>query len=265
VIKTLIVDDEKLARDLLIELINKDNELALIGQCNDGQQALDCIRRLQPGLVFLDIQMPIMDGLAVVKNLQEMVEPPYIIFVTAFDQYAIQAFDYHVLDYVVKPIDKSRLYMSIKRAKVAIEQKSLAVMAQRMSDMVKTMEKRTIESQTLSSAPHHLVINTGYELVSIKPQEIIWVEAANQYVKIHMLNERHIMSENLSQFSQRLDMKGFLRVHRSALINLCHLKRVSKKSNGTHLLTLRGDIQVVLSRGKADLLPLLLEAVCQSQ
>ena len=259
-IRTLIVDDEKLARDLLAKLVGRDQSLELVGQCSDGQQAIDSIHRLEPELVFLDVQMPIMDGLAVAKSLQHLKCPPYIIFVTAYDKYAIQAFDCHALDYVVKPIDKARLYASIQRAKSAIEQKNIVAMAQRMTDMMKSLDASTGISCNSTAVPHNIIINTGHQLISIRPEDIIWIEAANQYVKVHVLEQHHVMSENLSQFSHKLDAKYFVRVHRSALINISKVVSVSRKGSGAHLITLEGGAQVVLSRGRSDLLPVLLDA-----
>lgn len=254
-IKTLIVDDEPLARDLLTRLIEKDASLDLVGTSVDGGAALADISRLKPELVFLDVQMPVLDGIGVVNRLLHRRNMPHIVFVTAFDQYAIKAFELNVLDYLLKPIEKERFYPTVDRAKKAITHKKIIGLAERMLGLVTSFD----DAKPSPVDDGSFLINTGQKLVSVAPEDIIWVEAANQYVTLHTAGESFLMSENLSQFSARLDTHQFVRVHRSATINIKRLVSVARRGSGAHTLRLEGGAEVVLARGRADLLPMLLK------
>lgn len=257
-ITTLVVDDEPLARDLLIRLIEKDPALELVGTSSDGGMALADISRLKPDLVFLDVQMPVLDGIGVVSRLLHRRHMPHIVFVTAFDQYAVKAFELNVLDYLLKPIEKERFYPTVERVKKSIIQKKIIGLAERMLGLVSAYDTGA-ESQTHRS--DSFLVNTGQKLVAVMPDDIIWVEAANQYVTLHTQAESYLMSENLATFSTKLDGEQFVRVHRSATINLSHLQSVARRGSGAHTLTLDGGHEVVLARGRASLLPHLLK-VC---
>lgn len=254
-IKTLIVDDEPLARDLLASLIEMDPSLQLVGTSRDGGEALADISRLKPDLVFLDVQMPVLDGVGVVDRLLHRRHMPHIVFVTAFDQYAVKAFELNVLDYILKPIEKERFYPTVNRAKQAIRQKKIVDLAQRMLGVVSAFREEQVPPAIDENS---FLINTGKRLVTITADDIIWVEAANQYVRVHTETESYLMSENLRQFTAKLNDTMFLRAHRSATINVSKVVSVARKGSGAHRISLAGGHSVVLSRGRAAHLPLLL-------
>ncbi len=256
IIRTLIVDDEPLARDLLVRLIDKDPMLQVVGTAADGGEALTQVTKLKPDLVFLDVQMPVLDGIGVANRLRHRRHMPHIVFVTAFDQYAIKAFELNVLDYLLKPIEKERFYPTVERARQAIAQKKIVGLAERMLGLVSAYESN---GPALPRQENAFLINTGQRLVSVPPDDIVWVEAANQYVKIHTETESFLMSENLSQFSKKLDEQAFARVHRSATINVSKLVSVARRGSGAHTLTLAGGHQVILARSRSRLLPFLLK------
>lgn len=260
-IKTLIVDDEALARELLVALVKKDPALELVGQCANGADALAAISRLEPDLVFLDVQMPVLDGLGVVERLLHRTKPPHIVFVTAYDQYAVRAFELNVLDYLLKPVEKTRFYPLVERVKESIRKDQICTLAERMFGAVSTFKTGNVPSPDTDN----ILINTGQKLVSIAINSIVWVEAANQYVTIHTMSEKHVMSENLGQFSRRLTDLQFLRVHRSSIINLAYVVAVSRAGNGAHRVTMKNGDKVVLSRGRSELLPVLLQATQPNQ
>lgn len=256
IIRTLIVDDEPLARDLLARLVDKDSMLQIVGSAADGGEALAQISKLKPDLVFLDVQMPVLDGIGVANRLRHRRQMPHIVFVTAFDQYAIKAFELNVLDYLLKPIEKERFYPTVDRAKQAIAEKKIVGLAERMLGLVSAYERNGPAAPPEDNA---FLINTGQRLVSVSPDDIVWAEAANQYVKIHTEAGSFLMSENLSQFSKKLDERTFARVHRSATINVSKLVSVARRGSGAHTLTLTGGHQVILARSRASLLPFLLK------
>lgn len=256
IIRTLIVDDEPLARDLLVRLVEKDPMLQVVGTAADGGEALTQITKLKPDLVFLDVQMPVLDGIGVASRLRHRRHMPHIVFVTAFDQYAIKAFELNVLDYLLKPIEKERFYPTVERAKQAIAQKKIVGLAERMLGLVSAYESNGHAAPPEDNA---FLINTGQRLVSVLPDDIVWVEAANQYVKIHTEAESFLMSENLTQFSRKLDERVFARVHRSATINVSKLVSVARRGSGAHTLTMAGGHLVILARSRARLLPFLLK------
>ncbi|NVJ98373.1 MAG: response regulator transcription factor [Alphaproteobacteria bacterium] len=253
-IKTLIVDDEPLARELLASLVRKDSALELVGESPDGADALAKITTLKPDLILLDVQMPVMNGIGLASRLIHRRDVPYIIFVTAYDRYAVKAFELNALDYILKPIAKDRFFPAVEKAKQAISQQRIYEMAEKMLGLVSSL------SDTGSHGRQEaIVINTGGKLVSLEPEDIIWIEAANQYVRIHTNRQIFMMAENLGKFADRLDGAFFQRVHRSAIINLAKVRSVARKGSGAHRIGLAGGQEVILTRSKAQLLPLLLK------
>ncbi len=205
-IRTLIADDESLARELLTNLVRRDPELELVGAAASGAEALAGVQAFSPDLLLLDIQMPSLDGISVAEQLSGSEKCPYIVFVTAHDTFAIQAFEVAARDYLVKPLSKRRFATAMQRAKSEI-----------LGDDISTNE--------LGESP--FTVRSGETLVSLLPSDVVWVEAANQYVRIHTVASRvFVVSQSLRQFAQRLPSRSFSRIHRSTLINKQHIAAV---------------------------------------
>jgi two-component system LytT family response regulator len=258
-ISTLVVDDEALARSLVTTLVRRDPELCLAGECADGGEAIEAIVRLKPDLVFLDIQMPVVDGLGVARKLATIDEPPYVIFTTAYDEHAIEAFELNALDYLVKPLQKTRFLASVKRAKTAIRERELLDLTSRLLALGNNRQPaNTAETGT------ELTIRDGESIVQVTTSEIVWVEAANQYVHVHTDSKTFTVSETLSQYSKRIADPAFFRVHRSALVNGRAVVDVMKKPNGTHALGLSNGDTLTLARSRAALVPGILRTARQA-
>ncbi|TQV88345.1 LytR/AlgR family response regulator transcription factor [Aliikangiella coralliicola] len=256
-VSTIIVDDESLSRKLLRKLLSSDANVDLVGEYCDGETALNAILKQKPDLVLIDIQMPIMTGIETVRRLLPMERMPYVIFITAFDEHAIKAFELGAIDYLVKPINKDRFLKAMERAKSAIIQEQFYHLGQKMLEL---SDNLNAVRQPSSSVTKNKVVKVfkGEQLKQLEIKDIVWIEALNQYLKIHTMKNTYILSENLAQFSKKLNCEKFLRVHRSSIINLEHLRLVNKKGYGAYSLTLSNNVEVKLARSRTDLLECLL-------
>lgn len=259
-ITTIIVDDEPLSRKLIRKLIGNDNDIQLLGEYADGASAFAAINEYQPQLVMMDIQMPMMSGIQTVEKLLPLEHMPYVIFITAFDQHAIKAFELGAIDYLVKPINKERFAAALARAKTAIHRASFYELGQKLMALSGHLKQAAPAIQTIEQS---LTVYKGEQLKQLKLSEVVWIEALNQYLKLHTQTDAFILSENLAQFSKKLDEQQFVRVHRSSIINLKHLCRVSKKGYGSYNLTMSSGIEIKLARSRTDLLDQLLASASE--
>lgn len=234
-VRTLVADDEPLARELLGNLVRRDPELELVGAAASGADTLAAVRQHAPDLLLLDIQMPCLDGISVAEQLAGMATSPYIIFVTAHDTFALQAFEVAVRDYLVKPVSKRRFATAIRRAKQAL----------------------LVQDPEPTARPAPLTVRSGEELVSLEPDDVIWVEAANQYVRLHTRNREFVVSQSLRQFARDLPARGFARIHRSTLINQRHLTAV-RASDGRYRAEMSDGSLHDIARNRKSLVPELL-------
>jgi two-component system LytT family response regulator len=211
-IRTLIVDDEVLGRERIRTLLGDDSEIEVVGECSDGKQAVAAIERAGPDLVYLDVQMPEMDGFAVLDAIagERMAA---IIFVTAYDRYAVQAFEAHALDYLLKSFDRERFQAALRRAKEQIRGSREGLWNERLTGLLEDLQVR---QKRLT----RLVIRSAGRIFFLRVEEIGWLEAADNYVRIHVGRESHLVRETLQSFEDRLDPSRFLRIHRSTLVNL---------------------------------------------
>lgn len=260
-IPTLVVDDEPLARELIISLIRRDADLRLVGECGDGAAALDAVARHRPALVFMDVQMPVMDGVELAQRMLAADPKPFVIFVTAYDAYAIEAFEMQALDYLVKPLSKSRFHAALARAKEAIRSREIVGLADRLAALGRrdgdAVEREHYDRERYD---HELTVRAGDDVVQLLTSEVDWIEAANQYVHIHAGDRRFTVSESLGQYAKRIRDPRFFRVHRSALVNGAAVMRVSRRRNGTHRVVLRTGEEVCVARSRAALVPNMLRA-----
>lgn len=260
-ISAIVVDDEALARSLIRKLVTSDPELMLVGEYDNGAEALEAIDLQSPQLVFLDVQMPVMDGVTLARKLSALERPPYVVFVTAFDKFATDAFDLCALDYLVKPVQKSRFAETLLRAKKAIRREEMVNLTERLL----AFGRSRTEEMTETVADAELCVRSGNTLVHLVTGDIVWLEAASQYVHLHTDDRTYTVSETLSAYADRINDPAFFRVHRSAVVNAQAIIRVCKRRNGTHSLELRNGHQVSVARSRAAMVPDLLRAARQAR
>ncbi len=251
-LRVLIVDDEPMARATLTELLGKDGDVELIGEAADGNQALASIRQLQPDLVFLDIHMPAKDGLEVLEELSED-ERPRVIFTTAYDKYAVRAFEVHALDYLLKPFDDARFDQALDRAKRAAQRES----GEGLTDLLKavgTRGKAGLESVEPAEGriedPDRISIHREGRIDVVEVDTIEWIEAADQYVRLHTKSGELLMRASMSHMEQTLDPDRFLRVHRSALVPLDRVRTLESRGGGIGRLLLADGTWVPVARAR---------------
>lgn len=250
-IRVLIVDDEPLARDRVRALAAGVPDLEVAGESADGQEALEAISRLRPDLVFLDIQMPGLDGLEMLRQLEPGLTPA-IVFVTAYDQFAIQAFELHALDYLLKPFDDERFAAAVDRVRVWLSR------AEPARDLQGRIEALLADLRPAGPAVQRLAIKSGGRVLLLRLDEIDWVEAADNYVNLHVGTESHMLRETMNAIEKRLPVDQFLRISRSTLVNLDRVKELQPLFHGEYAVILRNGTRVTLSRGYRDILPRLL-------
>jgi len=259
-IATLIVDDESLARRGLELRLGKYADVKIVGQCCNGREALAAIPELCPNLVFLDIQMPGMDGFDVVRQLQGD-DMPLVVFATAFDQYAIKAFDVHAVDYILKPVDEEYLDRALQRVRQQLSQKSDAHDKQRLLEVISDItgkvpaeiEKWLGRGEGLvQKYPDKIAVKDAGDITLVPIAEIEWVDAAGDYMCLHAAGEIHVMRITMKQLEVQLDPALFQRVHRSTLVNLNRVDKICSHINGEYHLILKGGARLKMSRSYKD-------------
>ncbi len=244
--RVLVVDDEPLARQVAVGLLRGDGEIDQIEECADGIAARDAIARLKPDIVFLDIEMPGHNGLEVAAGGRDTIGP-VVVFTTAFGHYALDAFDVAATDYVLKPYSDERFREALARAKRRVRERRLGDMAR---ELVADDERRP-GTPSAAGAPDHLrrlSLRDGDRTVVLKTEDIVWFEAEDYYVRIHSTRGRHLIRASLTSLESRLDPRMFVRVHRTAIVNIEHV-RESHVRDGL-CLVLSDAAQVGVSRGR---------------
>ncbi|HEX5042396.1 MAG TPA: LytTR family DNA-binding domain-containing protein [Candidatus Polarisedimenticolaceae bacterium] len=263
-IRTLVVDDEPLAREGLLELLAEDAEIEVVGACADGREALEAVRRLHPALLLLDVQMPEMDGFEVLAALELEAQPvPVVVFVTAYDQYALRAFEMHALDYVLKPFDDERFEKALKRAKTQVRQEQADTLSRRLMAMLETYRGGGVPEPDAAEGEGgsyltRLAIRSSGRVVFLKTEEIDWIGAADYYVELHAGGKAHLLREPMARLEEKLDPKRFLRIHRSAIINVDRVREVRTSPLGERFVLLADGTKLKLSRSRRDKLQVLM-------
>ena len=243
-IRTLIVDDEPLGRQRIRHLLDREDDIAVIDECANGEEAVVAIDRHTPDLVFLDVQMPVLDGFAVLEAVGAA-RMPVIIFVTAYDRYAIQAFDVHALDYLLKPFDRQRFQKALERARVHLRQRGSDARSQQLQALLADYQAHP------SKEPSHLkrlAVKTGGQVFFLNVEEIDWIEAAGNYAGLHVKQKTHLIRETMADLEARLDPDRFLRIHRSTIVNRDRIQALEPMSNGEYVLTLHDGTRLASSR-----------------
>lgn len=244
-LRVLVVDDEPLARGGVAALVRQDPDLAVVGECGDGASAVEAILGLRPDLVLLDVQMPELDGFEVLRRL-DPAELPAIIFITAYDQFAVAAFQVHALDYLVKPFDDSRFAEAIGRAKTAIRGVRSGELSERLIGLLEQLTAGAPAEGWLS----RIVVKTAGRSVLVRVEEIDWIEAADYCVKLHVQRKVHVLRESLQTLERRLDPARFFRIHRSGIVNLDRVTELQPFFKGEPIVMLRDGSKLKLSRGR---------------
>ena len=259
-IKTIIVDDEPLARRNLRLLLEQDSQIEIIGECRNGKEAVKAIESSHPDLIFLDIQMPEMDGFDVLEQVgAEQVHA--IVFVTAFDQYALKAFSVHALDYLLKPYDDLRFSQALQRAKTQIESREINKVSKRLLALLEERENQ--KELTTNKKPYltRLMIKLASRVVLLKVDEIDWIEADGNYAKLHVGKKAHLLREKMHDLEAQLDPRRFVRIHRSIIVNLERIRELHPHFNGDYIVVLEDGRQLKLSRSRRENLEARLRAV----
>ena len=263
-IKTLIVDDEPLAvRGLKIRL-DEFEDIEIIGTCSNGREAVKAIKEQKPDLVFLDIQMPGFDGFSVLRSLVGEAEIPLVVFVTAFDQYALDAFKAHALDYLLKPVDEQLLAEAINKVREHMSHRTTVEQNSRLVNLIEGMDNPPKEALTaiLETSEQGVASSEIYDsqlrikdrghITIVSISEVEYIDAAGDYMCIHTGDKTHILRETMKVMEKRLDPKLFQRIHRSTIINLNKVKEVRPHSNGECYLLLENGQDLKVSRSYKD-------------
>jgi len=259
-IRTLIIDDEPLARRNLRLLLEKDPQIEIIDECRNGREAVKAVNSLAPDLIFLDIQMPEMDGFEVIANVgAERINA--IIFVTAFDQYALKAFEVHALDYLLKPFDDARFNKALQQAKSQIEQREINKISKKLLALLEDRESKQEHSAREKIYLTRLMIKLANRVVLLKVNEIDWIEADGNYAKLHVGRKAHLLREKMHDLEAQLNPQNFIRIHRSIIVNLERIKELHPHFNGDYIVVLEGGVQLKLSRSRREQLESRLKAV----
>jgi two-component system, LytTR family, response regulator len=250
-IRVCIADDEPLARERIRTLLEHEPDVRVVSECADGAEAIAEIQRERPDLVFLDVQMPVVDGFGVLRALDdEMI--PSVIFVSAHDQYALQAFDVHALDYLLKPFNSHRFRKALSRARLEILKDQPAGVSQRLLSLLE-------ELQNGRKPQERLVLKTAGRVSFLKVDEIDWIEAEGNYVRLHVGATSHLLRETMKGMEAKLDSTRFLRIHRSTIVNADRIKELQPLFHGEYAVILRDGTRLTASRGPDNKLRRFLE------
>lgn len=243
-IRVLLVDDEPLARAMLREMLQNETNVEIVAESCNGREAEEAIRAHAPDLVFLDVQMPEVGGFEVLASLEKS-QIPHVIFVTAYDQYAVRAFDVHALDYLLKPFDQERFDVSWQRARAQILRDRSGGMDQRILALLEEMKAG-------NNYLERLVIKAAGRIYFLETNEIDWIEAEGNYVSVHSARKSHLLRETISSLESQLDPKKFVRVHRSSIVRLDRIKELQPWFHGEYRIILNDGTQLTLSRNHRD-------------
>lgn len=259
-IRTLIIDDEPLARKGLAVRLSNFDTIEIIQQCSNGKEAVNAIAQYKPDLIFLDIQMPVLNGFQVLNELNDQgIEMPNVIFCTAYDNYAMKAFEVHALDYLLKPVEDTRLMEAIEKAQEQFnsrqdegqKQRLASLVSQYTGDDCEDILRRLAAGESLESQryPDHLSIKDGGEVTVLKTRLISWIDAAGDYMCVHTTDGKtHIMRKTMKELEAELNPDKFVRIHRSVMVNRNMVEKLVTHANGEYHLVLESGKELKVSR-----------------
>jgi two-component system LytT family response regulator len=245
-IRVLLVDDEPLALRRLRRLLAGERDIQVVEECSEGRAAAEAIRRQTPDLVFLDIQIPELDGFQVLDSLTPE-QLPVVVFVTAYDEHALRAFDAHALDYLLKPVGRDRFRESLDRARERVlERRAAGVVDARL--LALHSERAPTSDRTTSRCLTRIAVKADGRAFFVRTEDIDWIEAADNYVRLHVGSATHLVRESLRVLETKLDREAFLRVHRSAIVNIDAIRELQPWFHGDHVIILRSGARLTCSR-----------------
>ncbi|MEO5511215.1 MAG: LytTR family DNA-binding domain-containing protein [Longimicrobiales bacterium] len=250
-IRAIIADDEPLAREGVRLHLEAQADVEIVGEARDGTEAVEMIIQLRPDLVFLDVQMPGLDGFGVVEAIGADIMPA-VIFITAYDQFALKAFDTHAIDYLLKPFDADRLHRAVDQARAQIRGRQRSDVEDRLVAMLGELRGK---SQFLE----RIVVRSGGRILILRIQDVDWLEAASNYVRIHAGGREYLLRETMTNLETKLDPSLFVRIHRSTIVRLDRIKELEPLFQGDYVLILEGGTRLTSSRGYRDRLQELLQ------
>ncbi len=251
VIRTVVVDDEKPACSRLLELLERETLVKVVGVGRDGREALHLMATQKPHLMFLDIQMPVLDGFGVLREI-EPEQMPVTIFVTAYDKYAIQAFEAHALDYLLKPFSDQRFETALRRACQFIRSQTATELSLRIASLVEeraSLLEERVGGDAGSGYLERLVLKSSGRVTFLDINNVDWIEASGVYVHLHVGPKTHLYRSSVAHLLQRLDPKRFVRVHRSTAVNTDRIRELQPRSHGDYTVILKDGTELIMSRG----------------
>lgn len=251
-IRTLIVDDELLARKLIRRLLATEDGIEIVGECADGRQAVSMIAKVSPDMIFLDVQMPEWGGFEVLERM-DPAQMPVIIFVTAYDKYALKAFEANALDYLLKPFDDERFHQAIQRARTYLNGKGTGAVRERLIGLIHQLSP---QSKPIS----RMAVKADGRVVFLKVAEIDWIGATGNYLALHVGKESYLLRGRLNELEKKLSTDQFFRIHRSTIINLDRVKEFQPLFKGEGIVVLKDGTRLAASRSCAQKLNASLEA-----
>jgi two-component system LytT family response regulator len=240
-IRTLVVDDEPLARERIISLLRKEPDVEVLAECANGTEAVAAIRGHRPDLVFLDVQMPGLGGFDALRQLEQE-KLPLVIFVTAYDKHALKAFEVHALDYLLKPFKQERFKQTVQRARQALAARQAGDASQ---NLLALLGQAKPEREYLTRIP----VRVGERVVFVKTDQIEYIESAGNYLVLHTARENHVVRETLTALEEKLGPKQFLRINRSTLVRVDQIKEFQPLFKGEHAVLLHNGKQLTMTRG----------------
>lgn len=243
-IRTLVVEDQPIARDRLVELLQSETDVELVGVAGSGADAVDAIRRLAPDLVFLDLQIPELDGFGVIAEVGRGM--PLTIFVTAYDEYALRAFDVHAFDYLLKPFGRERFEQALERARRHLERQRAGELASRLMALVEDV-------RPARSRPERLMVRSGARVVFVDVEQVDWVEAEGNYVRLHTAADSHLVRDTMLAMERRLGPQ-FVRIHRSRIVNRARVRELRLAPSGEYEAVLHNEMRLGVGRNYRETL-----------
>lgn len=250
-IRTLIVDDEAHARERLLQLLKGDADFEVVGECANGRQAIERAKREKCDLLFLDVQMPRLTGFEVCETLAAEGTLPLVVFVTAYDQYALKAFEVHAVDYLLKPFDRERFLKTLQRVKEQLHRATEGIREKQLAALLEDLRHGAKKSD-------RLILKENGRVVFVRPETIDWLEADGNYVKVHAGSESHYVRETLAGLEAQLPTEKFMRISRSVVVNLDRIKEFQPMFYGDYAVLLQSGTKLSMSRNFRDRLEKML-------
>jgi two-component system LytT family response regulator len=241
----MVIDDEPIARSRVISLLREESDIEVVGECADGAEAVSRIGNASPDLLFLDVQIPELDGFQLLRAIGPA-SPPAVVFVTAYDEYALRAFEVHALDYLLKPFSAERFRTALSHARASLAQRRATSLGRQLLDLLPEMRRPPDRDR--------LLVKSNGRIHFVRTEDIEWCEAAGNYVRLHVGRESHLMRETMAHIESGLDPNRFVRIHRGSIVNVDRIQELQSSANGEYTVVLRSGMRLTLSRGYRDTL-----------